>query len=98
MTGEFGRTPTVNGGGGRDHWARAMCALMAGGAIQGGQVVGESDSQAAEPAGQAYSPDDLAASFFHNLGIDPRTEFQTNVGRPIMLVRDGTPIAPLFSV
>ena len=71
---------------------------MAGGAIQGGQVVGESDSQAAEPAGQAYSPDDLAASFFHNLGIDPRTEFQTNVGRPIMLVRDGTPIAPLFSV
>ena len=97
MTGEFGRTPTVNGGGGRDHWARAMCALMAGGAIQGGQVVGESDSQAAEPAGQAYSPDDLAASFFHNLGIDPRTEFQTNVGRPIMLVRDGKPIAPLFS-
>ena len=97
MTGEFGRTPTVNGGGGRDHWARAMCALMAGGAIQGGQVVGESDSQAAEPAGQAYSPDDLAASFFHNLGIDPRTEFQTNVGRPIMLVRDGKPLAPLFS-
>lgn len=96
MTGEFGRTPTVNGGAGRDHWARAMCALMAGGEIQGGQVVGESDAQAAEPAGQAYSPDDLAASFFHNLGIDPRTEFQTNVGRPIMLVRDGTPIAPLF--
>ena len=97
MTGEFGRTPTVNGGGGRDHWARAMCAVMAGGEIQGGQVVGESDAQAAEPAGQAYSPDDLAASFFHNLGIDPRTEFQTNVGRPITLVRDGTPIVPLFS-
>ena len=97
MTGEFGRTPTVNGGGGRDHWARAMCALMAGGKIQGGQVIGESDSKAAEPVGQAYSPDDLAASFFHNLGIDPRTEFQTNVGRPITLVRDGVPIDALFS-
>ena len=94
--GEFGRTPKINSGGGRDHWARAMCAVMAGGDVRGGQVVGETDAIAAEPASIGFSPDDLAASFFENLGISPKTEFQTNVGRPITLVRDGTPIQDLF--
>ncbi len=43
-----------------------------------------------------WLPDDLAASFFHNIGIDPKTEFRANVGRPVTLVRDGSPIRPLF--
>ncbi|MGB0596605.1 MAG: DUF1501 domain-containing protein [Rubripirellula sp.] len=94
--GEFGRTPKINSGGGRDHWARAMCAVMAGGDVRGGQVIGETDAIAAEPASVGYSPDDLAASFFANLGISPETEFQTNVGRPITLTRDGNPISDLF--
>ncbi len=94
--GEFGRTPKINKNGGRDHWARAMCALMAGGDVRGGQVIGESDATAAEPASVGYSPDDLAASFFSNIGIPPKTEFQSNVGRPITLVRDGTRIDSLF--
>jgi hypothetical protein len=94
--GEFGRTPKINSGGGRDHWARAMCAVMAGGDVRGGQVIGETDKIAAEPASVGYSPDDLAASFFANLGISPETEFQTNVGRPITLIRDGNPISDLY--
>ncbi|MEM6472535.1 MAG: DUF1501 domain-containing protein [Planctomycetota bacterium] len=94
--GEFGRTPKINKAGGRDHWAGAMCALMAGGDVRGGQVVGETDATAAEPASLGFSPDDLAASFFQNIGISPSTEYQSNVGRPITLVRNGTPIRELF--
>ncbi|MBC8242927.1 MAG: DUF1501 domain-containing protein [Verrucomicrobia bacterium] len=97
VAGEFGRTPKVNSQGGRDHWARAMVALMAGGDVEGGQVIGETDNHAAEPVGRGYSPDDLAASFFQNIGIDPQQEFHTNVGRPVTLVRDGKPITQLFS-
>ena len=96
VAGEFGRTPQINGQGGRDHWARAMFALMAGGDIRGGQVIGETDSKAAEPKNESVSPEDLAASFFQNIGIDPKIEFQANVGRPITLVRDGNPIGRLF--
>lgn len=94
--GEFGRTPKINSQGGRDHWARAMCAVMAGGDVKGGQVVGATDRTAAEPKSVGYTPDDLAASFFTNIGIDPKTEFQSNVGRPITLIRDGSPIGNLF--
>ena len=94
--GEFGRTPKINSQGGRDHWARAMCALIAGGDVRGGQAIGQTDATASEPVGSGVTPDDLAASFFQNIGIDPRAEFQTNVGRPVTLVREGTPIGALF--
>jgi hypothetical protein len=96
VAGEFGRTPQINGQGGRDHWSRAMFALMAGGDIRGGQVIGETDAKAAEPKNESVSPEDLAASFFRNIGIDHKIEFQANVGRPITLVRDGNPIDQLF--
>ncbi len=95
--GEFGRTPKINQAGGRDHWARAMCAVMAGGDVRGGQVVGETDETAAEPASVGYTPDQLAASFYANIGIRSKMEFQSNVGRPITLVRDGAPIDKLFT-
>ena len=95
-SGEFGRTPKINGQGGRDHWAKASCALLAGGDIEGGQVVGATDAIASEPDGDGYTPDDLAATFFKNIGIDPQMEFQSNVGRPITLVRDGKPIQELI--
>lgn len=97
VTGEFGRTPKVNGSAGRDHWSRAMCSLMAGGGVRAGQVLGATDDKAAGPAGDGFTPDDLAASFFANIGIDPKTEYQANVGRPITLVRDGSPIPGLLS-
>lgn len=96
VTGEFGRTPKVNKNAGRDHWARAMCALMAGGDVATGQVIGETDKHAAGPIDSGFTPDDLAATFFKNIGIDPKTEYQANVGRPITLVRNGDPIPGLL--
>lgn len=96
VTGEFGRTPKVNGKAGRDHWARAMCALLAGAGIRTGHVVGQTNDKAEEPVDQPFTPDDLAATFYSAIGIDPRMEFAANVGRPITLVRDGQPIDALL--
>lgn len=92
VTGEFGRTPKVNNNAGRDHWARAMCALMAGGSVRPGQVVGSTDDKAEGPTGDGFSPDDLAATFLKNIGVDPKKEYEANVGRPITLIRKGSPI------
>ncbi len=99
-TGEFGRTPKINARsaeGGRDHYPRCMFMLMAGGGMQGGQVIGESDDTASEPRNERISPDDVAASFYQSLGIDPSKEYHTDTGRPITLVRDGSPIPQLFA-
>lgn len=96
-TGEFGRTPKINDkGAGRDHWARAMSMLYAGGGIRGGQVIGQTDKTGSEPDGDSYSPDDAAASFYRALGIEHRREYYTPDGRPVMLVANGTPIAQLW--
>ncbi len=92
-TGEFGRTPKINGNAGRDHWPQAMCAVLAGGGIVSGQVVGASDATGSEPDGDGFSPDDLAATFYRAIGIDPKTEFEASSGRPITLIRDGNPSA-----
>jgi hypothetical protein len=100
ITGEFGRTPKINdrsAEGGRDHYPRCMFMLMAGGRVRGGQVIGASDETASGPASDAIKPDDVAATFYQNLGIDPQTEYHTETGRPITLVRDGTPLASLLS-
>ena len=100
VTGEFGRTPKINtrsAEGGRDHYPRCMFMLMAGGAVRGGQVIGESDDTASGPRHEAISPDDVAASFYYNLGIDPTMEYDTSTGRPITLVRDGSIVQQLFS-
>jgi hypothetical protein len=100
VTGEFGRTPKINSRsaeGGRDHYPRCMFMLMAGGGVRGGQVIGESDETASAPKNEAITPDDVAASFYHALGIDHTQEYQTNTGRPITIVRDGHVIQKLFS-
>ena len=100
VTGEFGRTPKLNNRsdpGGRDHYPRCMFMLMAGGGVKGGQVVGESDDKAPQPLNVAITPDDVAASFYHALGIDHTHEYNTNTGRPVMIVREGTVLDQLFS-
>jgi len=99
VTGEFGRTPKINtrsAEGGRDHYPRCMFMLMAGGGVRGGQVIGESDDTASGPKNEAITPDNVAASFYHALGIDHTQEYQTNTGRPITIVRDGHVIEKLF--
>lgn len=98
VTGEFGRTPKINTSrGGRDHYPRCMFMLMAGGQVKGGQVIGKSDEKGTGPIDDGYSPDDVAASFYQNLGIDFSKEYHTNTGRPITIVRNGSVINKLFS-
>jgi uncharacterized protein (DUF1501 family) len=96
VTGEFGRTPKINGNAGRDHWPQAMFALMAGGGMKMGRVIGASDEKAMKPKSRPISPDDVAASFYHSLGIDYTKEYQTPTGRPVMIVRNGSLVDELF--
>jgi uncharacterized protein (DUF1501 family) len=96
VTGEFGRTPKINERAGRDHWPRAFCVLLAGGGIRGGQVLGASDEKGMAPAGEPITPDQIAATFYHTLGIDSQKEYHTNTGRPVMIVREGSVLAPLL--
>jgi hypothetical protein len=97
VTGEFGRTPKINRRAGRDHWPRAMFVLMSGGGVRGGQVLGQSDERAMGPAHEPITPEQVAASFYHALGIDHRKEYRTVTGRPVMIVRDGGLIEGLFA-
>jgi hypothetical protein len=96
VTGEFGRTPKINQRAGRDHYPRAMTCLLGGGGIKGGQVVGESDAKGEGPKDRVITPDDVAATFYKSLGIDPTKEYHTPSGRPIMIVRNGKPIPELI--
>lgn len=98
VTGEFGRTPKINTQRvGRDHYARAMFMLMAGGGVKPGQVIGASDEKGLGPVGMGHTPDNVAASFYHSLGIDSKKEYHTSTGRPVMIVRDGKVIPELFA-
>jgi hypothetical protein len=93
--GEFGRTPRINGNAGRDHWAACNSVVLAGGGVRPGQVHGASDRQAAHPVTPPASPDDLAATVYHALGIDPETEIRDRQGRPWQLAR-GRVLQELF--
>ncbi len=93
--GEFGRTPKINAAAGRDHWAPCNTVVLAGGGVRGGIIHGASDKQAAYPVTPPVSPEDLAATIYHALGIDVRTLVRDQLGRPQTL-SDGTPVAALF--
>lgn len=80
--GEFGRTPTFNRLGGRDHWGHVFSLALAGGGIQGGVVHGESDHHAAYPKSGLVRPADLTATIFHCLGYGPDTQIHDKVNRP----------------
>jgi hypothetical protein len=88
---EFGRTPKINAQAGRDHWAACNTVVLAGAGVLGGQVYGASDRQAAWPSRDPVSPEDLAATIYHLLGIDRRTELLTPAGQPQVLNR-GEPV------
>lgn len=82
---EFGRTPKINAKAGRDHWAACNTVLLAGAGIPGGQVYGASDRQAAYPARDPVAPEDLSATIYHLLGIDPRQAVRSPEDRPVPL-------------
>ena len=94
--GEFGRTPQINPGGGRDHWSGVFSAVFAGAGVRGGQVIGASDDQAAYPATRGWYPADLGATIFTALGIDPQSRMTDRLGRP-HAVNAGQVITPLYS-
>lgn len=90
--GEMGRTPRVGTQrgttGGRDHWPQAGFALMAGGGLRMGQVVGATNARGEVPVGQPYTPQNVLATLYHVLGIDPITTLPDHSGRPIYLLDD----------
>lgn len=95
--GEFGRTPRINqSNSGREHWPRCYSAVVAGAGTQGGSLHGASDRWAAYPARDPFSPEDLAATMLHALGIDPALELADATGR-LMRINTGSPITGLFA-
>jgi uncharacterized protein (DUF1501 family) len=95
--GEFGRTPRINGGAGRDHWSRSMAVFLAGGGITKGYAHGSTDGYGMEPASDPCSPDDVSATIFHALGVEPTYEVHTSSGRPVALFREGKVISKLLA-
>jgi len=88
--GEFGRSPTINKDGGRDHWPRASCALLAGGGMKVGQVIGATDRLGGEPSERPVPFGDVFATLYQNLGIDvAKVTLPDLTGRPQFLVPDG---------
>ncbi len=96
MMGEFGRTPKINPQAGRDHWGPCQSVVLAGGGIQGGQVYGASDRQAAYPTQNPVSPEDFIATIHHALGIPLDAELHDALNRPHR-VCDGNPLVNLFA-
>ncbi|HEY1598506.1 MAG TPA: DUF1501 domain-containing protein [Pirellulales bacterium] len=94
--GEMGRTPAATGNWGRGHWSTLFPAVVAGGGIRGGIAYGQSDKDAAMPILHPTSPEDLAATIFHALGIDPEMRVADPQGRPTPLVDGGKPLHALF--
>ena len=101
MLGEFGRTPKISTQPGdklpgRDHWAQCFFGVFAGAGVVPGQVIGKSDKIGGYPATTPYSPNDVGATVYHVLGVDPASEVRDRVNRPVQLNR-GEVIQPLFS-
>jgi hypothetical protein len=103
--GEFGRTPRVTHaptnfsnqiGLGRDHWPNAFSALVAGGGLRMGQVVGQTNSKAEYPVQDPVTPQDLLATIYRHLQIDTHHEFKSFSGRPVPVLFSGRPIAQLI--
>ncbi len=84
---EFGRSPKFNRRAGRDHWGNVFSVALAGGGINGGQVYGASDDQAAYPLEKIVHPEDITATIFHCLGYPPETELKDPLDRPLPISR-----------
>jgi hypothetical protein len=95
ISGEFGRTPRVNKNGGRDHWAPLSTLALSGGGLKMGQVVGDSAPKVDVPGTKAIHPQDLMATLFHVLGLDPQLQFMSPAGRPTYMLEKGKAISEL---
>ncbi len=95
VLGEFGREPKINKSAGREHWAPCFSGLFAGGGVLPGQVIGKSDKNGGYPSTTPYNPDDIGATVYSVLGINPHAEVRDRLGRPVQLNR-GRVIQSLF--
>ncbi|AWM38032.1 hypothetical protein GobsT_38880 [Gemmata obscuriglobus] len=95
MLGEFGREPKINKEVGREHWAPCFSGLFAGAGVVPGTVIGKSDKNGAYPVTAPYSPDDIGATVYSVLGVDPHADVRDRLNRPVQLNR-GQVIRPLF--
>jgi hypothetical protein len=95
--GEFGRTPRINANNGRDHYPRAFSIALAGAGIRGGRVFGGTNDSGNDAVGRSVTVPDFMCTVCHALGIDPRKENQTPIGRPIKIVDGGNHVRELFS-
>ena len=89
VSSEFGRTPKINGNGGRDHWPKVFSVVLAGGGIKKGTIHGSSDATATEPDVDPLSVEDMSATIYHLIGIDPAKKLLAPGPRPIDIVRNG---------
>lgn len=96
-TGEMGRTPKANANWGRDHWSTLFSAVLAGGGVTGGRVYGASDKDAAYSLDDPTSPEDLAATIYHALGISHELRVPDAQNRPTVVVEGGEPLTTLWS-
>lgn len=96
VMGEFGRTPRINKDGGRDHYPNAGCLLMAGGRVNRGVVIGATDRTGSRPATRPWTPEDVAASIYHGLGVDHHRTYFPRLPRPTPIA-NGQVIDGLFS-
>jgi len=98
VAGEFGRTPRIgsnNGRPGRDHWPQAMSVLVSGGGMKHGQVVGSTNAKGERPQDRPLTPNDLWATVYRHLGINPEHTFLDPTGRPMPILPFGEPIREL---
>lgn len=95
--GEFGRTPTINGNGGRDHWARSWSVVAGGGGLKGGLAIGATDDEGRRVVTEPYSAEDLMATVCKGLGINLETTYQSKSGRPMKIANGGKVIEDLIA-
>jgi uncharacterized protein (DUF1501 family) len=94
--GEFGRTPRINAQNGRDHWPKAFSIVLAGGGVQGGRVIGETDAGGFDIQDRPVTVEDYAATIYQCLGIDVKKQTINESGRPLRILSAGAPVRELF--
>jgi Protein of unknown function (DUF1501) len=95
--GEFGRTPRINGGAGRDHWAPVMSAMIAGGGLRMGQAIGSSSARGEFPRDRRCTASQVLSTIYRAMGIDPSMTFPNTAGRPMYILDDREPVSELLS-
>jgi uncharacterized protein (DUF1501 family) len=97
ISSEFGRTPKINKDAGRDHWPRVFSVVFAGGGFKKGFVYGSSDATGSDVDSNPLTVENLAATMYNQLGIDPETRLMSAGGRPAPIVKDGTVVQDLLA-